>query len=306
MAELRSAARRRRQIRNPAEDKVLYFVVYTILFLFVLCIMYPIIYIISASFSDGTEVQLGRVYLLPVKPTLDGYVAVFSHKNVLIGFRNTFFYTLAGTAINVVVTLLCAYPLSRKDLPLRGGFTFLFVFTMFFSGGLIPSYLLIARLRLINTVWALLLPGAMSVYNMIIARTFFANNIPGELLEASQIDGCSDARYFLSILLPLSNAVTAVISLFYAVGHWNAYFSALIYIRDQDLQPLQLILRNILLATRISLNEFEDPDLMEGKIGLEYLIKYALIVVSSAPIIALYPFIQKFFVKGVMLGSIKG
>lgn len=306
MAELRSTARRRRQIRNPAEDKVLYFVVYTILFLFVLCIMYPIIYIISASFSDGTEVQLGRVYLLPVKPTLDGYVAVFSHKNVLIGFRNTFFYTLAGTAINVVVTLLCAYPLSRKDLPLRGGFTFLFVFTMFFGGGLIPSYLLIARLRLINTVWALLLPGAMSVYNMIIARTFFANNIPGELLEASQIDGCSDARYFLSILLPLSNAVTAVISLFYAVGHWNAYFSALIYIRDQDLQPLQLILRNILLATRISLNEFEDPDLMEGKIGLEYLIKYALIVVSSAPIIALYPFIQKFFVKGVMLGSIKG
>lgn len=296
----------RRGIRNPAEDKALYAAVYTILFLFVLCILYPIVFIISASFSEGTEVQLGHVYLLPVKPTLDGYQAVFAHKNVLIGFRNTFFYTLTGTAINVTITLLCAYPLSRKDLPFRGPFTFLFVFTMFFSGGLIPNYLLISKLKMINTVWALLLPGAMSVYNMIITRTFFSANVPNEMLESSQIDGCSDARYFFSILLPLSNAVTAVIALFYAVGHWNAYFNALIYIRSQDLQPLQLILRNILLATRISLSEFEDPDLMEGKIGLEYLIKYALIVVSSAPIIALYPFIQKFFVKGVMLGSIKG
>ncbi|MGI6654382.1 MAG: carbohydrate ABC transporter permease [Christensenellales bacterium] len=294
------------KITNPKEDKLLYAVVYSILFLFALCILYPIIFIISASFSDGTEVQLGRVYLLPVKPTLDGYQAVFSHKNVLIGFRNTLFYTLAGTAINIIVTLLCAYPLSRKDMPFRGFFMFLFVFTMFFSGGLIPSYLLVTQLRMINTVWALLLPGAMSVYNMIITRTFFDSNVPVELLEASQIDGCSDARYFFSILLPLSHAVVAVIALFYAVGHWNAYFSALIYIRDPNLQPLQLILRNILLATRISLNEFEDPDLMEGKIGLEYLVKYALIVVSSAPIIALYPFIQKFFVKGVMIGSIKG
>lgn len=297
---------RRRKIRHPAEDRILYFVVYAILFLFILCILYPIVFILSASFSDGTEVQLGRVYLLPVKPTLDGYRAVFSHKNVLVGYRNTLFYTLAGTAINVAITLLCAYPLSRKDLPFRGPLTFLFVFTMFFSGGLIPSYLLIARLRMINTVWALLLPGALSVYNMIIVRTFFANSVPHELLEASQIDGCSDARYFFHVLLPLSQAVIAVISLFYAVSHWNAYFNALLYIRTPRLQPLQLTLRNVLLATRVSLNEFEDPDLMEGKIGLEFLLKYSLIVVSSAPIIALYPFLQKFFVRGVMLGSVKG
>lgn len=293
-------------IKNPMEDKVLYGVVYTILFLFTLCVLYPIIFIISASFSEGTEVQLGHVYLLPVKPTLDGYKAVFSHKNVLTGFRNTFFYTFAGTGINVVLTLLCAYPLSRRDLPFRGGFMFLFVFTMFFSGGLIPSYLLTAKLKMINTIWSLLIPGAMSVYNMIITRTFFMNSVPNELLEAAEIDGCSDARYFFSILLPLSQAVIAVIALYYAVGHWNAYFNALIYIRDTKLQPLQLILRNILLATRVSLNEFEDPDLMEGKIGLEYLLKYALIVVSCAPIIAFYPFVQKFFMKGVMLGSVKG
>ncbi len=303
---MQSQKAEKRKIKNPTEDKILYFVVYTILFLFTLCVLYPIIFIISASFSDGQEVQLGHVLLLPVKPTLAGYRAVFSHKNVLIGFRNTFFYTFAGTAINVAVTLLCAYPLSRRDMPFKGFFMFLFVFTMFFGGGLIPTYLLVNSLHMVNTVWALLIPGAMSVYNMIITRTFFMNSVPVELLEASQIDGCSDARYFISVLLPLSQAVISVISLYYAVGHWNSYFSALIYIRRSELQPLQLILRNILLATRVSLNEFEDPDLLEGKIGLEYLLKYALIVVSSAPIIALYPFVQKFFMKGVMLGSVKG
>lgn len=298
--------RARSKIKNPAEDNILYAVVGIIIGLFALCVLYPLVFIISASFSDGTEVQLGHVYLLPVKPTLDGYSAVFSHHNIMTGFRNTFFYTFAGTAINVAITIVCAYPLARKDLPFRGFFTFLFVFTMFFSGGLIPTYLLISKLKMINTVWCMLLPGALSVYNMIITRTFFVNSVPQELLEASEIDGCSDTRYFFSILLPLSKAVIAVISLYYAVGHWNAYFNALIYLRDQSLQPLQLVLRNILLATRVSLNEFEDPDLMEGKIGLEYLLKYALIVVSCAPIIALYPFVQKFFTKGVMLGSVKG
>lgn len=294
------------KVSNPLEDKILYFVVYTVVILMMIIILYPIIFVVSASFSDGTEVQLGHVYLWPVKPTLEGYRAVFSHNNVLTGYRNTIFYTLAGTLINVIVTVLCAYPLSRRDLPFRGFFMFLFVFTMFFGGGLIPTYLLVNSLGMVNTIWALLIPGAMSVYNMIITRTFFQNSIPQELLEASQIDGCSDARYFFSILLPLSQAVISVIALYYAVGHWNSYFNALIYIRDTKLQPLQLILRNILLATRVSLNEFEDPDLLEGKVGLEFLVKYALIVVSSVPIMCLYPFVQKFFAKGVMLGSVKG
>lgn len=294
------------KIKNPMEDRILYFVVYTVIILFLLVILYPIIFIISASFSEGSEVQLGRVYLWPVKPTLEGYRAVFSHRNIMTGYRNTILYTLGGTLINVVVTVLCAYPLSRRDMPMRGLFVFLFVFTMFFGGGLIPTYLLVNSLGMVNTFWALLIPGAMSVYNMIITRTFFQNGVPHELLEASQIDGCSDARYFFSILLPLSQAVISVISLYYAVAHWNSYFSALIYIRDKQLQPLQLILRSILLSTRVSLNEFEDPDLLEGKIGLEFLVKFALIVVSSAPIMCLYPFVQKFFAKGVMLGSVKG
>ena len=294
------------KIKNPMEDRILYFVVYTVIILFLLVILYPIIFIISASFSEGSEVQLGRVYLWPVKPTLEGYRAVFSHRNIMTGYRNTILYTLGGTLINVVVTVLCAYPLSRRDMPMRGFFVFLFVFTMFFGGGLIPTYLLVNSMGMVNTFWALLIPGAMSVYNMIITRTFFQNGVPHELLEASQIDGCSDARYFFSILLPLSQAVISVISLYYAVAHWNSYFSALIYIRDKQLQPLQLILRSILLSTRVSLNEFEDPDLLEGKIGLEFLVKFALIVVSSAPIMCLYPFVQKFFAKGVMLGSVKG
>ena len=294
------------KIKNPMEDRILYFVVYTVIILFLLVILYPIIFIISASFSEGSEVQLGRVYLWPVKPTLEGYRAVFSHRNIMTGYRNTILYTLGGTLINVVVTVLCAYPLSRRDMPIRSFFVFLFVFTMFFGGGLIPTYLLVNSLGMVNTFWALLIPGAMSVYNMIITRTFFQNGVPHELLEASQIDGCSDARYFFSILLPLSQAVISVISLYYAVAHWNSYFSALIYIRDKQLQPLQLILRSILLSTRVSLNEFEDPDLLEGKIGLEFLVKFALIVVSSAPIMCLYPFVQKFFAKGVMLGSVKG
>lgn len=303
MAKAKTAPAR---IKNPIEDRILYFVVYTVILLFLLVILYPVIFIVSASFSEGSEVQLGHVYLWPVKPTLEGYRAVFSHRNIMTGYRNTILYTLGGTLINVVVTILCAYPLSRKDMPLRGFFVFLFVFTMFFGGGLIPTYLLVNSLGLVNTFWALLIPGAMSVYNMIITRTFFQNGVPHELLEASQIDGCSDARYFFSILLPLSQAVISVISLYYAVAHWNSYFSALIYIRDKQLQPLQLILRSILLSTRVSLNEFEDPDLLEGKIGLEFLVKFALIVVSSAPIMCLYPFVQKFFAKGVMLGSVKG
>ncbi|MBQ2956757.1 MAG: carbohydrate ABC transporter permease [Clostridia bacterium] len=295
-----------RKIKHPLEDRILYAVVYTIIILFCIVVLYPIIFVVSASFSSGTEVQLGHVYLWPVKPSLDGYEAVFSHKNVMNGYRNTLFYTLAGTTINVIITVICAYPLSRRDMPMRGFFMFLYTFTMFFGGGLIPTYLLVNSIGMNNTIWALLIPGAMSVYNMIITRTFFQNSVPVELLEASQIDGCSDARYFFSVLLPLSQAVISVISLYYAVGHWNSYFSALIYLRKVELQPLQLVLRNILLATRISLNEFEDPDLMDGMVGLEFLVKYALIVVSTAPIMCLYPFVQKFFAKGVMLGSVKG
>ena len=296
----------KRKIKNPVEDKILYAVVYTIIILFLIAILYPVIFIVSSSFSDSEALQRGEVLLWPIKPTLDGYKAVFNHNSIMTGYRNTIFYTVFGTIINVAMTVICAYPLSRKDMPFRNFFMMLFVITMFFGGGLIPMYLLVNSLGLMNTIWALLLPSALGVYNMIITRTFFQNSVSKELLEAAQIDGCSDARYFFAILLPLSKAVISVIGLYYAVGHWNSYFSALIYIRDENLQPLQLILRTILVASRVDMNEFQDPDLMEGKLGLEYLLKFSLIVVSTAPIMCLYPFIQKFFEKGVMLGSVKG
>jgi putative aldouronate transport system permease protein len=296
----------KRKIHEPFEDKVLYFIVYLSLTLFTLAVMYPLVYILSSSFSSGRAVSTGRVILWPIEPTLRGYAAVFQHKHVLTGFRNTIFYTVAGTFINIVMTLIAAYPLSRRDLMYKKFYMFLFVFTMFFSGGLIPSYLLMTQLGLINTVWAMIIPGAVSVYNMIVTRTFFMTSVPYELLESAQIDGCSDTRYFFTILLPLSKAVIAVITLFYAVGHWNSYFSALIYLNNSELYPLQLNLRSVLIASRIQPSDMMDPEMLASIQGLADILKYSLIVVSTLPILVVYPFAQKYFIKGVMVGSIKG
>lgn len=288
------------------EDRILYAVVTVVLVLFIIIVAYPIIYVLSASFSSGTANSTGRVVLWPVDFSLEGYKTVFAHRYIGSAYRNTIFYTLAGTTINLVVTMTCAYPLSRRDFPMRKFFTGLFLFTMFFSGGLIPTYMLVSKLKMVNTIWAMLLPTAMSVYNMILVRTFLTGNIPQELLEASQIDGCSDAYYFTSVLLPLSKPVIAVITLYYAVGHWNSYFNAMIYLNDTKLFPLQLILRQILVANQINLNDMVDVELMVAKQGLAEVLKYALIVVSTAPILCIYPFIQRYFIKGVMIGSVKG
>ena len=293
-------------VKRSRADTLFVAVNFVILALVAIVVAYPIIYVLSASFSDPIAITEGRVFLLPVGVTLENYKLVFGYGQLWRGYLNSLFYTVAGTALNLILTMLMAFSLSEKNLPLKKLFMGLLTFTMLFSGGLIPSYLLMKNLGLIDTVWVLIIPGGVAVYNVIVSRTFMESNVPQELREATQIDGCSDARYFFSILLPLSQAVISVISLYYAVAHWNSYFSALIYIRDKQLQPLQLILRSILLSTRVSLNEFEDPDLLEGKIGLEFLVKFALIVVSSAPIMCLYPFVQKFFAKGVMLGSVKG
>ena len=300
------AQRHKNRIRDPFEDKVLYWTIGILLTLISIVFLYPLIYVVSSSFSAPEAVKNGKVLLLPVQPGLQGYRAVFSHKQVLTGYRNTIFYTMTGTVINVVMTMICAYPLSRKDFPFRGFFTFLFVLTMFFGGGMIPSYILMTQIHLIDTIWSVLLPGAVAAYYMVIVRTFLVNSIPSSLLEASQIDGCSDAGYFFLIMLPLSKAVIAVISLFYAVGHWNSYFRAMLYLNNQELWPLQIILRNILVANKVNLSEIKDPKLLAGKMGMEDLLKFALIIVSSAPIIAMYPFVQKYFIKGVMIGSIKG
>ncbi|WP_239634832.1 carbohydrate ABC transporter permease [Paenibacillus sp. H1-7] len=293
-------------IQENRSDKMFTIINYTILSLFLITIMYPLIYIVSASISSSEAVISGAVWLWPIDPTLDGYSAVFKHKLIWSGFMNSIFYTVAGTAINVVMTILAAYPLSRKDFYGKNVFMFLFVFTMMFSGGLIPTYLVVKDLGLLNTTWSMLLPGALGVWNMIITRTYFQTTIPDELLEASQLDGCTDFQFIWKIVLPLSGPIIAVITLFYAVGHWNSYFNALIYLKNQNLYPLQLVLRDILVQNDVDLNMLMDVAEQAKREGLRELLKYSLIVVATVPLLVVYPFVQKYFVKGVMIGSLKG
>ena len=287
-------------------DKIFIIIVTIILTFFFIAVLYPCVFVISASFSSGTAVQSGRVVLWPVDISFEGYKTVFNTPTIWIGYRNSILYTIGGTLINLALTLTAAYCLSRHDLPGRNGIMLIFTFTMFFNGGLIPMYMQVQRLHLLNTPLALMLPGAISVYNMIVARTFIVNTIPRELLEASQIDGCSDLRYFLSIVLPLSKAIIAVLTLFYAVGHWNAYFNAMIYLHDKNLYPLTLFLREILMSTNIDPSTVSDPELQARLADMAAVIKYALIMVSVIPVLIIYPFVQKYFVTGVMIGSVKG
>lgn len=299
-------ARRTMEYGMSGKDKAFYLITGVILTVFFLLVLYPCIFVVSASFSSGNAVQSGKVVLLPVGFNLVGYQTVFNTRNVWVGFGNSVFYTVAGTMINIVMTMLAAYPLSRPDLVGRNKLMLFFTFTMFFSGGIITSYLLVVNLGIINTRWAMLLPGALGVYNMIIARTFLQNNIPNELLEAAQIDGCSDIRYLISVVLPLSKSVVAVLVLFYGVAHWNAYFNAMIYLNNRSLLPLTIFLKEILISGQIDTSTIADPELAEKSAQLAGVIKYALIVVSMLPVLAIYPFVQKHFVKGVTIGAIKG
>ena len=298
----------RNKIRDTRQDRILYFVANIIMALALLAVGYPLVFILSASFSNGFAIQSGKVLLWPVDVTLEGYKAVFGHKLIVSGYANTILYTTLGTFLNVSATLICAYPLSRRDMQWKGFYMFVFVFTMYFGGGLIPTYLQMRNLKLINTVWVMVLPGLISTYNMIITRTFIQSNIPQEMLEAAQIDGCSDFQYFIRMVLPLSKAVIAVITLYYAVGHWNAYFNAIIYLTERERYPLQIILREILVANQVNLSEVEnmDPEELAAKAQLANQLKYSLIIVSCGPILLAYPFVQKYFGKGVMIGSVKG
>jgi len=293
-------------IRESGGDRAFNIVNYIMLTIVLIVVLYPLVYVVSASFSSSYAVLSGKVWLWPVEPSLDGYKAVFKNKNILTGFQNTLFYTAAGTLINVVLSILAAYPLSRKDFRGRNKFMLLFVFTMMFNGGLIPTYFVVKDLHMIDTVWAMLIPTALSVWNVIIMRTYFQTTIPGELLEASQIDGCNDFRFLLKIVVPLSGPIIAVIALFYAVGHWNQYFNAMIYLKNPQLYPLQLILRDILVQNEVRIDMLGDVKSAAARQGLRELLKYSLIVISSVPLMLVYPFVQKFFVKGVMIGSIKG
>lgn len=273
----------------------------------VLLFLYPLVYVVSASFSSPGAVVSGRVWLFPVDVSLAGYRAVFRHEAIWTGYGNSFFYMTAGTTINVVMTVLMAYPLAKPGFYGRGFFTFLLVFTMMFNGGLIPTFLLVRRLGLYNTRWALLITQALTPFNVIIARTYFRHSIPRELYDSAVIDGASDTRYIHSILLPLSKPMLAVIALYYAVWHWNQFFWALVYLSDRALYPLQLVLRDILIRNEVSIEAVGGDILeLERLQGMADLLKYSLSVVASVPVLVVYPFVQKYFVKGVMIGALKG
>ena len=295
-----------RKIKSSRSDKIFYTVVTVIITLFTLSVILPLLNILASSFSNPTAVVQGRVFFWPVGFTLDGYRAVFRTNDVWIGYRNTLMYTSVGTVFNVSVTMFCGFALSRQELPFRGFMMFLFTFTMFFGGGLIPTFINIVNLGLFNSFWVMIIPGLMSVFSMIIARTFIQSTIPGELYEAAHIDGCDYAYFFFRIVLPLSKAVIAVLVLNYAVGHWNSFFNALIFLRDRELFPLQLFLREILVMNTIDDAMLIDFELMEIRRGIADLLRYSLIVVATLPILCVYPFLQKYFMKGVMIGSLKG
>lgn len=297
--------RKHHPIRDTLGDRLFYAGCYLITALFMLAVLYPLVYILSASFSSAEAITSGRMWLYPVDFSLVGYRYILKYDAIWLGYRNTLFYTFAGTLINVAMTMTCAYGLSRRGMRGRRFFTMLFTFTMIFSGGMIPNYLLMKNLKILNTVWCMLLPGAISAYNLIVAKTFIENSIPGDLLEAARIDGCSDVRFFFSIVLPLSKAILAVLLLMYAAAHWNAYFNAFLYLTDKKLYPLQIFLRQILVQSNMSADML-DPEAMAQMQTLQQILKYAVIVVSTVPMLCLYPFVQKYFRQGVMIGSIKG
>ncbi len=298
---------RKNSIKVPRGDKIYYGIVNLFLFLFFMAILLPLINVVASSFSEAKAVNQGKVLFWPVQFTTKGYKAVFEYRGIWRSYANTFLYTITGTAVNLAMTLMCAYPLARKELPFKGPVVALFMFTMLFGGGTIPNYILIRNLHMMNTIWAMIIPGAISVYNMIIARTFI-QNIPSDLEEAAKIDGCSDVRYFFSIVLPLSKTVISVLGLYYAVAHWNDYFTAFLYLSDNEKMPLQITLRAILINNSFSADaaaSVNEETLLNNQ-ALQDLLKYSLIIVSSVPVLIIYPFVKKYFLKGVMLGAVKG
>ncbi len=293
------------KIRVSMADQVFDILNYVILTLCLLIVAYPLYFIVIASVSDPTAVYAGKVILWPSRFTLEGYQRILDYESFFTGYRNTVIYTVVGTAINVLITIPGAYALSRKDLIGRNIIMMGVTFTMIFSGGLIPTYLLVISLNLYNTMWALILPVAVSAWNLIVARTFFQETIPDELLEAATLDGAGNTQFFLRVVLPLSKSIIAVMILFYAVNHWNSYFNALIYLKSADKYPLQLVLRNILFENSLG-DMVEDASTLALQQRLGDLIKYGIIIASSLPLLILYPFLQRFFIQGVMIGAVKG
>ena len=286
-------------------DRILLGCIWAMLIFIMVVILVPVLFIIASSFSDAKAVSAGRVFLWPVDFSLAGYQVIFQSPNIVRAFANSVAYTAVGTVVSVSLTLLAGYPLSRTDLRIRGFVMFLFTVTMFFSGGMIPTYLVVSKLKLVDSFWAMILPSAMGVWNVILIKTYIQSSIPGEIYESASIDGCSDWKYFIQMVIPLSKPIIAVMILLYAVGKWTDFFPGHLYLTDVTKQPLQLLLRNILVtndAAGMQLSLTEQMNRQE----LKTLLQYSLIIVSSVPVMILYPFIQKYFVKGIMMGSIKG
>ncbi|UUI41212.1 carbohydrate ABC transporter permease [Oceanobacillus oncorhynchi] len=276
------------------------------LLIILVLIVYPLIFVLSASISDPQAVSSGRMWLWPVDITFKGYERVFANDAIWLGYKNTIIYTFVGTAIHLFVLLPCAYALSRKELMAKKFILWFILFTMLFNGGLIPTYLVVQSLGMLDTMWAIIIPNVVGAWSILVARAFFQQSIPDQLVEASKIDGASDFYIFIRVVLPLSLPIIAVMALFHAVNLWNQYFNALIYLSDRDKYPLQLILREILVVNQMQLN---DPggsaESLVDQVKTTGLIKYAVIIVSSLPLLLVYPFVQRFFVQGVLIGSIK-
>lgn len=310
----RMSKRRMKWLNYSMGDKLFLITTYTVVIILTLICLYPLYFTVIASISEPNAVYSGKVNLWPSGFTLEAYEAMLQNKSIWLGYANTIFYTVAGTSFNIFLTIPCAYALSKKKMFGRGFLTGLFLFTMYFGGGMIPTYLLYDSLNLINTRWILVLCGGLSVYNVIVARTYFQTNISESLCEAARIDGANEFYIFWKLVLPLSAPIIAVITLYYAVGHWSSYFNAMIYVMDTDLHPLQLVLRRILILNETAFDEAvmsgdNSGDMLAMLDRLRELattMKYSLVFIASAPMLIAYPFVQKYFIKGIMVGSLKG
>ncbi len=302
---MKTAVRNNNKVKKSKEDKIFDFILYGIAAILIVIALYPMYFIVIASISNPNLVSNGEILFLPKGINFKAYEQLASYSQLWTGYKNTILYVIFGTIFTLVVNIPAAYALSRRKLYGRKALTIFYLIPMFFTGGLIPTYLAVQQFHLLDTFWVMVLPFSVVTYYIIVGRTFFANSIPEELWEAAQLDGCGYMGFFFRIVLPLSKAVIAVIALWAAVGQWNSYFNALIYLRDPELQPLQIILRNILISNQTISSMTTGAAAAEAK-QMADLIKYAVIVVSSAPIMCLYPFVQKHFNQGVMLGSLKG
>lgn len=295
---------KKRRVRESRGDRVYYAIVYFVLLLLALIVVYPLYFVVIASFSSADAVLAGKVYLFPVDIDFTGYIRCFERTDIWIGYGNTIWYTLAYTILSVVFTVTAAWALSRKTLPFRKFFMIFFTITMFFGGGLIPFYKVVSDLGMLDNPLSIILPGTVSAWNLFMAKTFFQTGVSDSIIEAAELDGANRLRLFVSVILPLSKPIVAVLALYYAVGQWNSYFNAMIFLQDENLYPLQLILREILIASETTTGGSGETILEQYRLANQ--IKYVSVIVSSAPVIMLYPFVQKYFAQGAMIGSLKG